>query len=201
MRREKRYLSSFLQFDSIFAFSLLTTNSKIEVLSFYSFHHHQAVVVATMSFIPDTDQAPGYCSVATAPLTTEQISRIVTCATSGNETAGITIISEKELGLKGRRQLHILDTKDRTLVVEYAGVRKAKFVKKDLERFQAMIDAYEGSEKEVLHIVLLKEDGTICRRNTLKALASQGVVVMRCPASDTDSDSDDSSSSSSDDSE
>mmetsp|Transcript_23415 Transcript_23415/g.34751 ORF Transcript_23415/g.34751 Transcript_23415/m.34751 type:complete len:156 (-) Transcript_23415:146-613(-) len=149
-----------------------------------------------MALIPDTDQAPGYCSIATAPLTTEQISRIVSCATSGNETAGITVITEKELGLKGQRKLHILDTKERTLVVEYAGVRKAKFVKKDLERFQAMMDEYEGSEKDVLNILLLKEDGTICRRNTLPALHRQGVVVMRCPASDTDSDSCVSSSSS-----
>ena len=154
-----------------------------------------------MSLIPDTHQSPGYCSIATAPLTTEQISRVVTCATTGNETAGITIISEKDLGLKGQRKLHILDTKDQTLVVEYVGVRKAKFVKKDLERFQAMIDAYDEayeSDKEVLHIVLLKEDGTICRRNSLTALHNQGVVVMRCPASDTDSDSDDSSSDDSD---
>lgn len=83
-------------------------------------------------------------------------------------------------------------------MVEYAGVRKAKFVKKDLERFQAMIDEYEGSEKDVLNVLLLKEDGTICRRNTLPALHRQGVVVMRCPASDTDSDSDDSSTSSDD---
>lgn len=85
--------------------------------------------------------------------------------------------------------------------MEYVGVRKAKFVKKDLERFQAMIDAYDEayeSENEVVHIVLLKEDGTICRRNSLTALHNQGVVVMRCPASDTDSDSDDSSSDDSD---
>ena len=95
-----------------------------------------------MSLIPDTDQAPGYCSIATAPLTPDQISRIVSCATTGNETAGITVITEKELGLKGKRQLHILKSNDdRTLVVEYVGVRKAKFVKKDLERFTAMMDA------------------------------------------------------------
>ena len=83
--------------------------------------------------------------------------------------------------------------------MEYVGVRKAKFVKKDLERFQAMIDAYdEAYESENMKIVLLKEDGTICRRNSLTALHNQGVVVMRCPASDTDSDSDDSSSDDSD---
>lgn len=147
-----------------------------------------------MSLIPDDDQAPGYCSVATAPLTAEQIARIVSCATSKNETPGITTVTEKELGLKGNRKLHILDTDDRTYVVEYAGVRKAKFVKKDLERFQAMIEEYEGSDdKEVTNILLLKEDGTICRRNTLPALHGQGVVVMRCPGTDTDSDSDSSS--------
>lgn len=153
-----------------------------------------------MSLIPDTDQAPGYCSIATAPLTPDQISRIVSAATTGNETAGITVITEKDLGLKGKRKLHILDTKERTFAVEYVGVRKAKFVKKDLERFTAMMDAYEESSEddEVLYIVLMKDDGTICRRNSLAALHRQGVVVMRCPAGDdTDSDSD----SSSDDSE
>ncbi len=78
-------------------------------------------------------------------------------------------------------------------------MRKAKFVKKDLERFTAMKDAYEelSEEEEVLYIVLMKEDGTICRRNSLQALHEQGVAVMRCPASDTGSDA----SSSSDDSE
>ena len=141
------------------------------------------------------------CSIATPPLTSEQISRIVSCATTGNETPGITAISEKELGLKGKRQLHILDTKDRTFVVEYAGVRKVKFAKQDLIRFRAMIAAYEGTDedKEVTHIVLLKEDGTICRRNTLKSLHEDDVVVMRCSASpsssDTASDSSDSDSS------
>ena len=150
-----------------------------------------------MSLIPDTDQAPGYCSIATAPLTPDQISRIVSAATTGNETAGITTISEKELGLKGQRKLHILDTKEQTLVVEYVGVRKAKFVKKDLERFTAMKDAYEeqSEDDDVLYIVLMKDDWTICRRNSLAALHRLGVVVMRCPAGDTDSDSDDSSSS------
>ena len=152
-----------------------------------------------MSLIPDTDQAPGYCSVATAPLTVEQISRIVSCATTGNEAPGITIVTEKELGIKGNRKLHVLETKDATLVVEYAGVRKAKFGKKDMERFQTMIGEYDGSDdKEVTNILLLAEGGTICRRNTLPALHRQSAVVMRCPITDTDSDSD---SDSSDDSE
>jgi len=152
-----------------------------------------------MSLIPDDDQAPGYCSVATPPLTAEQISRIVSCATTGKETAGITVVTEKDLDIKGNRKLHVLDTKGRTFVVEYAGVRKAKFVKKDLERFRAMIDGYEGSDdKEVTNILLLKEDGMICRRNTLPALHEQGVVVMRCLSTDTESDSDESSGSDSD---
>jgi hypothetical protein len=152
------------------------------------------------SLILDEDQAPGYCSVATPPLTAEQISRIVSCATTGNATAGVTVVTEKELGIKGNRKLHVLDTKERAFVVEYAGVRKAKFVKKDLTRFRAMIAAYEGSDdKDVTNILLLKDDGKICRRNTLPALHDEGVVVMRCPAStDTDSDSDESSSSDSD---
>ena len=80
-------------------------------------------------------------------------------------------------------------------------MRKVKFAKQDLIRFRAMIAAYEGTDedKEVTHIVLLKEDGTICRRNTLKSLHEDDVVVMRCSASpsssDTASDSSDSDSS------
>ncbi len=75
-------------------------------------------------------------------------------------------------------------------------MRKAKFVKKDLERFTAMKDAYEESSEddEVLYIVLMKDDGTICRRNSLAALHRLGVVVMRCPAGCKDSDDSDSSS-------
>ena len=78
-------------------------------------------------------------------------------------------------------------------------MRKAKFVKKDLERYQAMMNAYddEDAAKEVTFCLLLKEDGTICRRNTLPALHRDGVVVMRVN-NDDESDSDSSSDSDSD---
>lgn len=75
-------------------------------------------------------------------------------------------------------------------------MRKAKFAKKDLERFNEMIGAYEGAgDKEVTNVLLLKENGTICRRNTLPALHRDGVIVMRCPsAADTGDESDSGSS-------
>jgi hypothetical protein len=152
-----------------------------------------------MTLIPDTDQAPGYCSVATPPLTNEQVARIVSAATTKNDVAGISVQTEKELVGSGNRKLYIIETTDKIIVVEYAGVRKAKFVKKDLERYQAMMNAYddEDAAKEVTFVLLLKEDGTICRRNTLPALHRDGVVVMRVN-NDDESDSDSSSDSDSD---
>lgn len=46
----------------------------------------------------------------------------------------------------------------------------------------------------VTKVVLLGEEGTICRRNTLTRLHRNGIIVMRCP-SETDFAHDDSSSS------
>ena len=52
----------------------------------------------------------------------------------------------------------------------------------------------ESSENmNVTKVVLLGEEGTICRRNTLTRLHRNGTVVMRCPGSadgyhDTDSE-------------
>ena len=62
-----------------------------------------------------------------------------------------------------------------------------------------MMNAYddEAVEKEVLFVLLLKEDGTICRRNTLPALHRDGVVVMRANSEETE-DSDSESDSDSD---
>ena len=112
-------------------------------------------------------------------------------------------MDEKQLGLKGNRKIFKTKNEDRVVLVEYAGVRKAKFVSKDKVRFNAMIDkVVEGDSgdttaaEDFVKVVLLKEDGTICRRNTLTALHRDGVIVMRCPRAgaedDSDSDSDDS---------
>lgn len=79
--------------------------------------------------------------------------------------------------------------------IEYAGVRKAKFVSKDAARYEAMIEGVleqlgESFENVVAtKVVLLGVDGTICRRNTLTRLHRNGVVVMRCPADDDDDSS------------
>ena len=148
-----------------------------------------------MSLIPDDAQAPGYCSVATAPLTSEQISRIVAALSSGKDSPGITrVVSEKDLGLKGNRQLVELQHNGKVILVEYAGVRKAKFVSKDRVRFNDMVGKALGDSdkdpEDFVKVVLLKEDGTICRRNTLKALHEDGVVVMRCPRAGAGDDSD-----------
>ena len=52
---------------------------------------------------------------------------------------GITLFSEKDLVGKGTRQLCMLQLGDKYTLVEYVGVRKAKFVSKDAERFEVNI--------------------------------------------------------------
>ena len=60
--------------------------------------------------------------------------------------------------------------------VEYACVRKAKFVSKDANRYEAMVEGVMemlGESFENINsvkVVLLAVDGTICRRNTLTRL-------------------------------
>ena len=87
------------------------------------------------SLVPDTDQAPGFCSSSSVrPLTAGQISRVMTAVNGGPK--GITLFSEKDLVGKGTRQLCMLQLGDKYTLVEYVGVRKAKFVSKDAERFE-----------------------------------------------------------------
>ena len=91
------------------------------------------------ALIPDNAQAPGYCSSATRPLTAAQIASVVAAASSGVAGAGITTVwSEKELVDKGTRRLVVIQEggdmfSSNFTFVEYAGVRKAKFVSKDGE--------------------------------------------------------------------
>ena len=90
------------------------------------------------SLVPDTDQAPGFCSSSSVrPLTADQISRVMTAVNGGSK--GITLFSEKDLVGKGTRQLCMLQLGDKYTLVEYVGVRKAKFVSKDAERFEVNI--------------------------------------------------------------
>ena len=42
----------------------------------------------------------------------------------------------------------------------------------------------------VTKVVLLGENGTICRRNTLTRLHGNGIIVMRCPGTDNDEEDD-----------
>ena len=100
--------------------------------------------------ILDNAQAPGYCSIPEgSPLTAEQTARIVQCATTGVAKGAMTVLSEKRLLGKGNRTLLFL--LDAQILVEYAGVRKAKFVSKDADRFETMIAralAQLGTSKE-----------------------------------------------------
>ena len=65
------------------------------------------------------------------------------------------------------------------------------------ERFEAMIEGALdklGESFDVINatkVVLLKENGTICRRNTLTRLHRNNIFVMRCgnDADEEDSDS------------
>jgi len=113
----------------------------------------------------------------------------------------MTIFSEKDLVGKGTRKLVLLQEggiySDRLISVDYAGVRKAKFVSKDADRCEAMVQgaldllggSFENVNVNAFKVVLLGVDGTICRRNTLTRLHRNGVIVMRCPVFDgTDSD-------------
>ena len=159
--------------------------------------------------ILDNAQAPGYCSIPEgSPLTAEQMARIVQCATTGVAKGAMTVFSEKRLLGKGNRTLLFL--LDAQILVEYAGVRKAKFVSKDADRFEAMIarvltqlgtskeepkakdddndadnNADAGDKTTHIHdikqVVLLDSEGQICRRNTLPRLHKNGTIIVRLP--------------------
>lgn len=139
--------------------------------------------VSAASLIADSGEA-GNCSIATAPLSKNQMTRIVQCATTG-QTRGITVFSEKTLIGKGTRKLFLIDD---TVLVEYAGVRKARYLTKDANRFESMARAAieELENENVVQVVLLGTEGMICRSKALVKLHQDGVVVMRCPHLDSD---------------
>lgn len=140
--------------------------------------------VAAASLIADSGEA-GYCSIATAPLSKNQMTRIVQCATTGQTRGIITVFSEKTLIGKGTRKLFLIDD---TVLVEYAGVRKARYLTKDANRFESMARAAieELENENVVQVVLLGTEGMICRSKALVKLHQDGVVVMRCPHLDSD---------------
>jgi hypothetical protein len=120
----------------------------------------------------DSD-SPGFCSSPGRGLSREQIDGFT-------QTQDLT---EKALVGKGNRQMFKVEDHGNFLV-EFAGARKAKFISKDADRFEAMAAAARAlpANRETVYtlVVLLAADGTICRRNTLPRLIANGVVVQRC---------------------
>jgi hypothetical protein len=154
-----------------------------------------------MSYLPDNDAAPGYCSVPTVPLTVDQIEQIQQVISPFWEprsfdgprraaniiihSARITMLPERALVGKGMRCLLLVDE---VALVEYTGERKGKFVKKDADRFEAMVSGAMGflgdagiDVENVRKVVLLGVDGTVCLKKTLPRLHGNNIVVMRCP--------------------
>ena len=117
--------------------------------------------------ILDSARAPGYLSEPLRGLTSPDL-----------VVNGEASYTEKGLVGKGTRKVTIVDG----VVVEYAGVRKAKFVTKDADRFCAMLASVRGEREDenLRGMVLLGAEQEICRKNTLKRLFDEGIVVQRC---------------------
>jgi predicted RNA-binding protein with PUA-like domain len=114
--------------------------------------------------------APGYCSDPTQALTAQQLESVV----SGTAAR----ITEKELGLRGRRHLFMVGSD--TACFYYDGT---KFAGKDRERFQQMVDAARSQHPDIAKAaVLLSATSQICRSRTLPQLRSDGVLVQRLAA-------------------
>ena len=157
---------------------------------------------------------PGYCSIPSEALSDSQIQFILSSSSSSSSSEyqdtdekkkkKRTRITEKELGLSGRKFLYKIDvasdgendsmsTKTLMLVFYYDGT---KFIGKDKKRLDAMLDAVRSNgntttttmttsdnadERTVTAKVylLLSASSGICRRNTLPALLKDGVIVQR----------------------
>ncbi|GMI61394.1 hypothetical protein ScalyP_jg950 [Parmales sp. scaly parma] len=117
--------------------------------------------------ILDSARAPGYLSEPFRGLTSPDL-----------VVNGEASYTEKGLVGNGTRKVTIVDG----VVVEYAGVRKAKFVTKDADRFCAMLASVreEREDENLRGLVLLGAEQEICRKNTLKRLFDEGIVVQRC---------------------
>ena len=123
--------------------------------------------LADRVLILDSARAPGYLSEPLRGLTSPDL-----------VVNGEASYTEKGLVGKGTRKVTIVDG----VVVEYAGVRKAKFVTKDADRFCAMLASVRGEREDenLRGLVLLGAEQEICRKNTLKRLFDEGIVVQRC---------------------
>jgi hypothetical protein len=110
-------------------------------------------------------------------LSTHQIKSIV------DDTA--TKLTEKDLGLTGRKYLFIVDGSDNTtkpsLVYFFNG---NKLIGKDMTRMNTMIEAANQQHQHLPKgttkvYVLLSDNSSICKRNTLPKLLENGVIVQR----------------------
>ena len=91
----------------------------------------------------------------------------------GADGGADSALNEKTLVGKGNRQLMEVGK----FLVEWGGARKAKFISKDADRFEAMIAAAKRSD--LIPLILLKSDGSVCRKNTLPRLDANGIIVQR----------------------
>ena len=128
---------------------------------------------STTAAYSDNVNDPNYCSNPELALSPSHIQAI------RRDTA--TKISEKDLGLKGRKHLYLLDNGNvgTDFVVYYDGT---KFIGKDLERMNTLVSAakeQEGNDGNVY--LLLSATAGICKRKTLPSLLSGGATVQRVP--------------------
>jgi predicted RNA-binding protein with PUA-like domain len=120
----------------------------------------------------------GYCSHPDRALSTNQIQMIV-------EGTAIKV-TEKDLGLTGRKHLYKItdgsgDNLESILVDFFQG---NKFIGKDMTRLNRMIEAisppgHTNKQGTSNVYVLLSENSSICKRNTLPKLLEDGVIVQR----------------------
>ncbi len=118
---------------------------------------------------------PSYCSHPAHALSQSCIQAI--------KDGTATKITEKELGLNGRRHLYkVNDRQKSAIVIFYDG---AKFIGKDLARMNTMVEAAKQKaeeDKDVARVyLLLSTTAGICKRKSLPELLSKGVILQREP--------------------
>jgi predicted RNA-binding protein with PUA-like domain len=117
---------------------------------------------------------PNYCSNPSLMLSDSQLHAI--------QADTCTKITEQELGLKGRKHLYKIQHDENTpptLVMLFEG---GKFIGKDRQRLQTMVDAAKELQPLGDVYVLLSSNSGICKRNTLPQLIADGIIVQRVSA-------------------
>lgn len=136
--------------------------------------HHPPTTETTTTQTTTTSKAqdvdtPGFCSEADKALSSAQIQAVVSGSTQ--------VLTEKELGLKGRKQLAVVDGGSR-LVFFFDG---KKMIGKDRERVTVMVQEAQKQYKTATPYVLLANDSNICKRKTFPELLNAGFIVQRVP--------------------